>query len=519
MIKPDPESLEDLYQNYQASCYLIGQFQQENEALQKRVEQYKTAYELLNHQLQELRRYRFGKKSEKMVDVDNPQLSLFDNETEPAPTQTIELNDSMVVSEHTRKKKGKKDLSKLPREIRIISVNPEELYCGCGETKRVIRYEVKEMFHYKPSEFSIVEERREVVACPKNCCERAIQTAQAPKHILPKVKATEELLAATVVNKLHHRQPLYHLEKYTTLSGITRETMARWQINLAPPLVPLYNLMQDEVIDYDVASIDATTLQVLKEPGRAPETKSYLYCIRGGPPERAVVLYAYNAEKHKEFVDSWLNGFCGSIHMDADPFFGLLLEDNAVHAANCNAHARRHFEAIVTQTRWKNGLAYEAMQFYRSLYKFESLAKQLKLTPEERKAFRLEKSKPICDEFKTWLDSNYPQLLPQSPLGKAFEYCIKYWKGLTHFLTDGRLEIDNNLTEQEIKPIVIARKNFMFANSVSGAQALALHFSLIRTALVHHLDPYQYLVLVFKKIPHCQSVSDYEQLLPWNVSL
>jgi len=485
--------------------------QQEVDNLNKRLEQFQQAYDVLQNIVIDLRRHRFGKKSERVIDPDNPQLlfPLFDKELKQDETKTEDIE----VPSHKRRKKVKKDTSALPREIQIIPVAEEDKICVCGCQKQVIRYEIKELFHYIPSELSIIEQRREVVACTKGCAQ-SIQTAPTPKHILPKAKATEELLASTIINKLHHRQPLYHIEKYTELNGISRETLARWHINTVKPLQPIFNIMADEIISYDIASIDATTLQVLKEPGRAPETKSYIYCIRGGPPDKPVILYAYNAEKHKSFVDNLFEGFKGSIHMDADPFFELLLEDKNVHATNCNSHARRKFEGIFKQTQHKKGLAYEALGFYRALYKIEHYAKQKKMTPAQRYLLRLEKSKPILDKFKKWLDYNVQHIMPKSPLGNAFQYCLNHWAGLIHFLTDGRLEIDNNSTEQQIKPIVIARKNFMFANSVDGAHALAMHFSLIRTALANNLNPYKYYVSLLKQIPHCESVDDYIKLLP-----
>lgn len=141
------------------------------------------------------------------------------------------------------------------------------------------------------------------------------------------------------------------------------------------------------------------------------------------------------------------------------------------------------------------------------------------MAPEQRYALRQQETKPIMVEFKRWLDEHYLTVLPKSPLGKAFSYCLNYWDGLCRFLDDGRLEADNNLTEQEIKPFVIARKNFLFASSVSGAMALCLHFSLIRTAKRHNLDPYKYYVKVLKAIPYCETIEDYEALLPWNIEL
>jgi len=159
------------------------------------------------------------------------------------------------------------------------------------------------------------------------------------------------------------------------------------------------------------------------------------------------------------------------------------------------------------------------MRFYKRLYKIERKAKDEKMTPEQRLNLRQQRSKPLMAEFKQWLDEHYPTVPPKSSLGKAFAYTLKFWDGLCEFLNDGRLEADNNLTEQEIKPFVIARKNFLFCSSVKGAEALCLHFSLIRTAKRHGLDPYRYYVEILKAIPYCQTVEDYEALLPWNISI
>lgn len=287
-------------------------------------------------------------------------------------------------------------------------------------------------------------------------------------------------------------------------------------IELMTPLQPIYNLLKDEAIGYDIASCDATTLQVLDEPGRAAETKSYVYCIRGGPPDKSVVLYDYNDKLHKPFIKNWFEGFTGYLHVDGDNFFDLVGE--VANLVNCNAHARRKFEPITQNTKGK-GVAKEAMRFYKELYKVEREAKNNSLSPEQRYALRQEKSKPLLEKFKAWLEDIYPTVLPQSPLGKAINYCIKLWSGLTRFLEDGRLEIDNNLTEQAIKPLVIARKNFLFCASVDGAKALCMHMSLIRTAKAYGLDPYHYYVKLLKGIPHCKTVEDYEQLLPWNIQL
>jgi transposase len=487
---------------------------------QKRCEQYAQAYDQMQHQLKELIRSRFGRKSERYIDdPENMQSSLFgeNDKFSTADEAGNQIEDDIQVASHTRKKnnKPKKDI---PVRIEIIPVPDEEKQCSCGACKSVISYETKTLIHHQPALFEIVEQRREIVACDKGC-DGEIVTAPAPLHILPKIKATEEFLSFLVVSKLDDRQPLYHLENQLSERhdiDCSRQTMARWLIDLMFPLQPLYNLMKDMIIEYDIASCDATTLQVLKEPGRPAEKKSYVYCMRGGPPDKSVVLYDFNNELHKKFVKDWFEGFNGYLHVDGDDFFELVGE--FADLVNCNAHGRRKFEPIAQGTKGK-GLAKEAMRFFKELYKIEREAKNDKLTAEQRYELRQKKSKPLMDKFKLWLDEMYPTVLPQSALGRAMNYCINLWPGLTRFLEDGRLEIDNNLTEQEIKPFVIARKNFLFCASIDGAKSLCMHFSFIRTAKLHGLDPYHYYVKVLKSIPHCQSVEDYEKLLPWNIKL
>lgn len=488
----------------------------ENALLNARCKQFAEAYEFLQEQMLEMKRYIFGKKSERYIDPENPQLSLLDDigSTFAASDTDKLVEEPTVVAAHTRKKttKSEKDL---PRRIEIICLSEADMVCGCGACKTVIRYETKDLVNYVPEVFEIVEQRREIAACPKGC-DNSIITAPSPLQVLPKVKATESFLAFLVVSKLEDRQPLYHLErKLSERHGIdvSRQTMARWLIDLMEPLRPIYNLLKDNVIGYDVASCDATTLQVLKEPGRKAETKSQVYCIRGGPPDKQVVLYDYNANEHKQFLQDWFSGFKGYLHVDG----GNVFEDSTdAILVNCNAHARRKFEPIAKSNKGK-GIAKEAMRYFKELYKIEREAKDKQLSPEQRYQLRMDKAKPLLDKFNTWIDEIYPTTLPQSALGNAVNYCIKFRNGLMRYLDDGRLEIDNNLTEQQIKPLVIARKNFLFCDSVAGAEALCLHFGLIRTAKLHGLDAYNYYIALLKRIPHCKSVEDYEKLLPWNM--
>lgn len=502
----------------------IQNLEQKNTLYQAQLEQAKQAYEQLHFAYQQLLRQRFGQKSERHIDSESRQLSLFEDDAfnQDKQDEPQDVDEQFItIEKHQRCKKTKVSFpAHLPRQEIIIQVSDEHRQCHCGLTKHCIGYETHEILNYVPAVYEIIEEKREKLACPKGCI-GAIITAEKPQHILPKTKASESLLAHIVVSKFQDRQPLYHLEKQLKQRAeieLSRQTMARWVIDLSRELQPLYNLCKDEIISYDITALDATSLQVLNEPGRNPCTKSYAYCMRGGSPNKSVVLYDYNAADHKQYVFDWFNGFQGMIHADADPFFDMLAARKDVNMVYCNAHARRKFEPITKAAKSK-GLAHHALSVFKQLYAIERKAKKENMSYDERYQLRQEYAKPILEKFKCWLDEHYPMVLSKSPLGKAMAYCINHWDGLIRYLEDGRLEIDNNLTEQKIKPLVIARKNFLFACSIEGAKALCIHFSLIQTALLHHREPYRYYVAVLKAIPHCKSVADYEALLPWNIQL
>ena len=187
-------------------------------------------------------------------------------------------------------------------------MSDKDKLCACGEVKEVIRYEITSRIDFQPATFSVEEERREVVAC-KNKCNNSIFTADLPLRLLPGVNITESLLAHIIVSKFDDRQPLYHLEKkfYSRYGlDISRSNMSRWVVESASPLIPLLNLMKEDITDYDIASMDATTLQVLNEPGRLATTKSYVYCFRGGGPKHKSIIYEYNEKNHKAFVKGCL---------------------------------------------------------------------------------------------------------------------------------------------------------------------------------------------------------------------
>lgn len=483
-------------------------------------------YDKLLQAYKESQRARFGAKRERFVEEtsDGIQMPLFtppEGGVEVVSEDKQELSETApenieVIAHQRKKKQASKDI---PTREEVIAVPEEERVCSCGCQKVVVRYEERERLNFKPAVFERVIEKREVVACPKHCA-GSVVTAPVVPHILPKSKASESLLAYVAVSKVLDRQPLYHLEQKILREHewhISRQTLARWMIQLSDRLQPLINVMKDRVLEYEVSSLDATTLQVLNEPMRAPETKSQAYCIRGGPPGQEVTLFEYNAYSQKDFVAELFSGYRGVIHVDGSTVFDKMAESPDITLSYCHAHARRKFEQIAKSAPKKEGLAKAALRFYHSLYQVEREAKAANLTPEKRYTLRQEKSVPLLAQWKMWLDEHADKTLPKSPIGQAIAYSRTHWEGLQVYLTDGRLEIDNNGTEREIKTFVIARKNFLFSCTPEGADALGIHFSLILTAKNHELDPMAYYTRILKEIPLCQTLQDFEALLPWNL--
>ena len=557
------EKVSDLTTQYLLQTTRLQASEEKHQEAETKVLHLEEENAILRHEYLKLQRERFGKKSERFVDDTPDHLPLFEvpdstadskeagstgSPTEPEQRDSSDEPDSNNPADYElvtflRKKRGSKkpDLSQLPTREVIIPVPESARTCGCGRQKEAAGYAIRHRLHFIPATLEMWIIKREKMACRKGCEGKGtVVTAPVVPHILPKCSVTESMLAYVAVSKVLDRQPLYHLEKKIEQRyfwRISRQTMARWLIQLAEPLQKLVNLMKDEIVGYGIAALDATVLQVLNEPGRDVKTKNYIYCIRGGPPDKGVVLYEYNAYSDgrapKDYVKETLLDFEGVLSCDASPVFNEVGAQEKVRLSYCHAHARRKFEVIEKSLRGSktatHSLAKQAMQIYQALYKVEQdvteIVHQKKehfaLNPQAhwdiRLAMRQEKSQPLLASFYTWLQENQLKTLPHSTIGQAIAYALNHWEGLQVYLTDGRIPIDNNATERDIKPFVIARKNFLFSCTEAGADSLGIHFSLILTAKLHGLNPMTYYETVLKKIPFCKSIEDYEKLLPWNI--
>jgi hypothetical protein len=273
--------------------------------------------------------------------------------------------------------------------------------------------------------------------------------------------------------------------------------------------------MREMLITENVIMADETSIQVLKEDGKAAESKSFMWVYRSGRYGPGIVLYEYQPSRAREHPKLFLQDFKG--YLQSDGYAGYNGLPNVTHVG-CWAHARRGFDEAIKAAggKSKNPKALEGLGYCNQLYRIEkTLADQ---TPEQRYEERLLRSKPVLEAFLAWLHETKAKSLPQTHLGKAIQYCLNQWEPLNAFLLDGRLEIDNNRTERSIKPFVISRKNFLFCDTPGGAKSSAVTFSLIESAKENGLKPHDYIEYLLEELPNA-STKDLDSFMPWSDSI
>ena len=453
---------------------------------------------------------RYAASSEKIAP---DQYRLFD-EAETDTGAELE-DDQIVVPAHTRKKGGRKKLPEsLPRVEVVHELSGDALICPHdGATLVEIGAKTSEQLDIVPARIQVIRHIRKQYACD---CGQCIKTAALPKQPIPKSMASPGLLAHIAVSKYQDALPLYRQETILRRIGvdIPRVTMANWMIQMGILIQPLINLLRDRLLEYDIIQMDETTVQVLKEPGKRAQSKSYIWVQRGGPPDKPLVLYDYDAGRSAEVPSRLLGDFKGYLQADAYSGYNAVVAANGLTRLGCMAHARRKFtDAIKAQGgNKKRGKAHRGLSLIRKLYRVERQAR--KLTAPERYAHRQKHARPVFDELRTWLEKTLPQIAPSSATGQALNYLHNEWNRLIRYLDDGRLEIDNNLAENAIRPFVIGRRNWLFSTSVKGVKASANLYSLIECAKINGLEPYAYLRCVFTELPKAGTVEAIEALLP-----
>jgi hypothetical protein len=296
--------------------------------------------------------------------------------------------------------------------------------------------------------------------------------------------------------------------------------MSNWILKATEDyLAPVYEQLHKELLTRAVLHADETTLQVLHEPGKKPQSDSYMWLYRtSDDTDKPIVLYEYQPGRGAKHPKEFLAGYKGYLHTDGYAGYHDLGEDITI--VGCWAHARRKFDEAVKSLpkgKAKGSSASQGLAYCNLLFAIEQGLSEKNATQKERYNERLEQAKPVLDAMFAWANSG--TAAPKSALGKAFHYLKEQWPYLTNYLKDGRLEISNNRAERSIKPFVIDRKNFLFANTPKGATGSAVMFSLIQTAIENGLDPYKYLTWLLKQAKDADLTDEQsiQRLLPWNM--
>jgi transposase len=456
---------------------------------------------------------RFSSSSEQ---TDSEQGNLF-NEAEvlSEPEQEeLPLNKDSNSSLRT----GRKPFAKhLPRH-QVFAYLSEEDKKGAINTFFV---KVREELDIIPAKVQVLEYMQEKAVFMTKNNERTLQAAEIMKHPIPKAMGSVNLMTYIIISKYADGLPLYRLEKIIKRYGgeISRATLANWVIALSKQAQPLINLLREHQHSGQLIMADETRIQVLKEPGYSPTGDKYMWVTLGGPPNEKSVLFDYDPSRSREVPLRLLDGFAGG-YLQTDGYAGYneVCRQNKLVHLGCWDHARRKFkEAQLAQPKGakvKVTKADMALSFINKLYLIERDIKQM--SDAEKLSVRQQKSEPLLEKLKKWLDNNRSRVAKDSLTGKAMTYLHNQWEKLAVYTTDGQLRISNILAENAIRPFAIGRKAWLFSDSPAGADASAVHYSLIETAKLNGLEPYNYLNKIFKALPYCEAVEDFEKLLPWN---
>ncbi|WP_211264645.1 IS66 family transposase [Gynuella sunshinyii] len=298
---------------------------------------------------------------------------------------------------------------------------------------------------------------------------------------------------------------------------LDRTNLTNWMVKCGALVQPLINLLKDHLLQQPYLHMDETTLQVLEEPGKTPQSRSYMW-VMISTGEQPACLFHYADTRGQAVPMALLSAQTQALMVDGYEWYQKACDEYGITRLGCWAHARRKFkDAQALQKKGKTGTADQALAYIQRLYVLEQQIKDK--PPDQRYQIRHIQARTILDALKRWLDKRLLTVAPKTKLGMACHYLHHQWGRLTGYLEDGSYPIDNNAAERAIHPFAIGRKNWMFSKSQAGAKASANLYSLIETAKANDLNVYEYLQHVFKELPNAQSVEHIEALLPWNVQL
>jgi transposase len=474
--------------------------------------------ENLKLQLARLKRMKFGRSSERL-DAQIAQLEL--------SLEELEANEATVVqpapspARTPAAKPARKPLpAHLPREPHVHEPATGTCSCPqCGGTLRLLGEDSSEMLEYVPEHWKVLRHVRPKYSCSD--CQSIVQ-ASAPSRPIERGYAGPGLLAHILVSKYCDHLPLYRQSEIYERDGIDldRSTMAEWVGSVSRLVEPVIDALGDYVLSAQKLHVDDTPIPVLAPgTGKTKEGRLWAY-VRddrcSGSADPPAVLFRYTPGRDGALARGHLDPFRGILQADAYTGYPPLYEreHEPLLEAACWAHARRKFYDIYQSTALPAAL--EALERIRALYAIED---EIRGKPaEERRSLREARSAPLLEDFRRWMRATMRrEKSKKSDLCGAINYVLSRWTAFTRFCHDGRIEIDNNAAERELRRVTLGRKNYLFAGSDAGGERAATFYSLIGTAKLNHIDPEAYLRHVLERIAE-HPINRIDELLPWSVA-
>jgi transposase len=493
----------------------------ERDALRAEHDAAQAEIEKLRLLIRQLQRGQFGRRSERL-DPDQLHLGLEDLEQTVAAAEAAQEAATKSSDPPRPPRSRRRNLGALPAHLPrfevLIDVEDKSCPC-CGGALHVIGEDTSEMLDLVPAQLRVKVIRRPRYGC--RSCEEAVVQAPSPERPITRGMATEALLAQVLVSKYADHLPLYRQAQIFARQGVEldRSTLCDWVGRACWWLEPLWRLLRRHVMGSTRIFADDTPLPVL-DPGRGRTKTGRLwgYAIDdrpwGGETPPAVV-YLYAEDRKGEHPAAHLAEFQGVLQVDGYSGFKSLLENRPageIQLAFCWAHCRRRFYEIHQATG--SPLAEEALRRIGDLYAIEAEIRGR--PPDERRALRQERGKPIVDALHSWLTAQLGRVSGKSTLAEAIRYALRHWQGLVLFLEDGRLELDTNTVERAIRPIALGRKNSLFAGSDGGARHWAIVASLVATAKLNGVEPQAWLTDVLERMVSGRTKAhELGRLLPW----
>ena len=474
-----------------------------------------------------LRRKVFGKMSEKNLPLDPDQLLLFEqehltDEERARLDKEVEAAEQQMTKTITVKVKPARrnlDTAGLPTEVVDIypegttdengKLKDEYVEIGTDESSRLEHIAAKTYI-----EKTVIHKVMLKSDSDKTPEDRKIISARLPLAPVNRCMAGASVLADIIIGKFMYHLPFYRQIQQYKESGITisDSTMGGWYEAAVEKLKLLYDILRQHILQSEYIQIDESVLPVI-DSEKHKARKGYEWCVRDAI-RGAVMFYYDRGSRGGKVAREILGAYKGAVQCDGYDAYDQFEKNDNITVYGCWAHARRKFVDALNEN---NRLATEALCFIRKIYKVESDANKAGLNADERKEQRLKISYPTIRLFETWMKETYLKVLPNSKMGDAIEYTYSLLPRLSRYVNDGRINIDNNLIENAIRPLALGRKNYLFCGNDASAYRAAIVYSLISTCKAVDVDPRTWMEDVLRKFPYYQrDQRDLAELLPFN---